>query len=157
MLQVLFEGNLFADYFQITLREEARPTLPNDYSAATIARRLMVGPHGVIVHTARNMTVPVRVTWLEERPAVDHDAFQHVVEAGFASPTGLLVLAGLTDNVAEAPRLTVPAGPLGVRACFAGLDTLDEAELDGDDRYLLQLWPGPEPEGARVLRAWPEA
>lgn len=157
MLQVLFEGDLFADYFQLTLRDEAHPTLPDDYAAATVARRLMAGPHGVVVHTARNMTVPVRVEWHDVRPAPGYGVFQHVVEAGFACPTGCLVLAGLTDDMATAPRLAVTAGPLGVRACFAGLDTLDETGLGGNDRYLLQLWPGPEPEGVRVLRAWPEA
>lgn len=155
MLQVLFEGNLFADYFQFTLRDEVHPALPEDYTEATVARRLMAGPHGVIVHTARNMTVPVRVEWHGGRPAPDRDAFQHLVEASFGCPTGRLVLAGLTDDAAAAPRLAVPAGPLGVRACFAGLDTLDEAGLDGQDRYLVQLWLGSGPEEVRVLKAWP--
>lgn len=155
MFQILFQGELFADYHQIYLRDAAFPELPDDYTDEAIARRLMAGPHAIILHTARNMTVPVRVEWHATRPSPDLDAFQHVVEAGIACPTGLLVLAGMTDNESTAPRLPVQAGPLGVRACLAGLDTLDETGLEGEDRYLIQLWPGPEPEEVRVIEAWP--
>ncbi len=61
MFQILYQGNLFADYFQIYLRDEAYPDLPDDYTEESIARHLMAGPHSVIVHTARNMTVPICV------------------------------------------------------------------------------------------------
>ena len=155
MFQILFQGDLFADYFQIYVHDAAHPTLPDDYTDEAIADRLMVGPHAVILHTARNMSVPVCVKWHRERPQPDLAAFQHVVEGGFTCPTGQLLLAGLTDDAHTAPRLAVPAGPLGVRACFSGLDTLDETGLDGNDCYLVQLWPGPAAEGVRVLKRWP--
>jgi hypothetical protein len=153
--QILYQGNLLADYFQIYLRDEAHPDLPDDYTDEAIARRLMVGPHAVILHTARNMTVPIRVEWHDHRPTLNLDAYQHVVEACFDCPSGQLVLAGLTDYDPTAPRLSVKAGPLGVRASFSGLDTLSEDGLEGDDRHLVQLWPGSEPEAVRVLKAWP--
>ncbi|WP_150130078.1 hypothetical protein [Sinorhizobium sp. RAC02] len=153
--QILYQGNLLADYFQIYLRDEAHPGLPDDYSDEVIARRLMVGPYAVILHTARNMTVPVRVEWHDQRPTFDLDAYQHVVEACFDCPSGQLVLAGMTDYEPTAPRLSVKAGPLGVRASLSGLDTLSEDGLVGDDRYVVQLWPGTEPEAVRVLKAWP--
>jgi hypothetical protein len=85
-----------------------------------------------------------------QRDAAELAALQHVTEAGFAAPSGTLVLAGLTDVTETAARLTVPAGPIGVLATFAGLDTLDESALDGD-HYALHLWPGTV-EGVRVLR-----
>ncbi len=157
MVQVLFAGELFADYHQVCLHDEDHPKLPDDYTDETIARRLMAGPYGAIVHTARNMTVPVRVEWHRARADPDLAASQHIAEADFACPSGRLVLAGLTDYAPTAPRLAVRAGPLGVRACFAGLDTLDATGLDGDDRYLVQLWPADAPAGSgmRVLKAWP--
>jgi hypothetical protein len=154
MVRLLFEGELFADYFQIYLCDADHPGLPDDYTDEAIARRLMAGPHAVILHTARNMTVPVRVEWHDARPDPDPDAFQHVIEAGFDCPSGRLVLAGLTDYEPDAPRLEVTAGPIGVRACLSGLDTLSEDGLEGEDRYLVQLWPGAEPDGVRVLKAW---
>lgn len=154
LFKVLYEGNLFADYFQIYLRDEAHPDLPDDYTNEAFSRRLMTGPYAVIVQTVRNMTVPIRVEWHDKRPALDLDAFQHVVETHFDCPSGQLVLAGPTDYDPTAPRLSVKAGPLGVRASFSGLDTLSEDGLEGDDQYVVQLWPGDEPEGVRVLKAW---
>ncbi|MBB3903126.1 hypothetical protein GGR33_002628 [Methylobacterium brachythecii] len=157
MFQVMFQGDLFADYFQVYLHDADHPELPDDYTAESIARRLMAGPFGLILHTARNMTVPVCVEWHAERPEPELEAFQHVAEAGVACPTGRLVLAGLTDDVATAPRLAVRPGPIAVRASFAGLDTLDDSGLEGDDRYLVQLWPAQMPEGVAVLKLWPGA
>lgn len=154
MFQTLYQGELFADYFQIYLRDEGHPELPDLYTDEMIARHLMVGPHAVILHTVRNMTVPVAVEWHDARPGLDLDAFQHVAEAGFDCPSGRLVLAGLTDYDPEAPRLAVTAGPIGVRASLSGLDTLSDDGLEGEDSYLLQLWPGAGPDGVQVLKAW---
>ncbi len=65
--KILYQGELLADYFQIYLRDAAHPDLPDDYSEAAIARRLVAGPYGVILHTVRNMPVPIRVTWHADR------------------------------------------------------------------------------------------
>lgn len=157
MVRILYDGELFADYHQIYLRDEGRGRhLPDDYTDENIARHLMVGSHAVILHTARNMDVPVRVEWHQQRPAPDLDSYQHVVEAGMTCPSGQLVLAGLSDDISTAPRLMVQSGPIGVRASLTGLDTLSADGLDGDDRYLVQLWPAVEPGDVRVLKAWHE-
>ncbi|WP_313013585.1 hypothetical protein [Brevundimonas sp.] len=37
----------------------------------------------------------------------------------------------------------MPAGDYAARVSHGGLDTLSEDGLDGDDRYRIQLWPGP--------------
>jgi hypothetical protein len=153
--KVLHDGPVMADYFQIFLRDESDARLPTDYSEDVIARRLMVGPRAVVLHTLRNMPVPLRVEWSEGRPPVDSAAHQHIVEAGLACPSGRLVLAGMTDYEPAAPRLTVKAGPIGIRFCLSGLDTLSPDGLAGDDRYLVQLWSGPEAEEVRVIKAWP--
>ncbi|WP_105383260.1 hypothetical protein [Neorhizobium alkalisoli] len=145
---------MFADYFQLYLRDEAHSELPDDYTDESLARRLMAGPNGIIVHTARNMTVPVRVEWHDQRPVSDLETFQHIVEAGFSCLTGQLVLAGMTDDETTSPRLAAKAGPLGVRVSLSGLDTLSEDGLDGEDQYLVQLWPESEPLAIRVLKAW---
>ncbi|MGV1791518.1 hypothetical protein GR212_13450 [Rhizobium lusitanum] len=141
MFRILYQGDLFADYFQIYLRDETHPDLPDNYTDETLARRLTVGPYAIIFHTARNMMVPVSVEWHDQCPTPELDAQKYVVEAGFDCPSGQLVLAGLTDYEPDAPRLPVKVGPLGVRVSMFGLDTLSEDGLDGDDRYLVQLWP----------------
>lgn len=153
-MRILYQGDIFADYFQIYLRDEAHSELPDDYTEENIARHLMVGPTGIIVHTARNMSVPIRVEWHDQRPTFDFDTFQHVVDAGFSCPTGQLVLAGMTDDVETSPRLSVKAGPLGVRLSLSGLDTLSDNGLDGNDQYLVQLWPESKTSILHVLKAW---
>jgi hypothetical protein len=154
MFQILYEGEVFADYFQFYLRDEDHDELPDDYTDEVVARYLMVGPHAIVVRTVRNMSVPVRVEWHDQRPLPDLDSYQHVVEASLDCQSGQLLLAGMTDYEPESPRLAVKAGSLGLRLCLSGLDSLSEDELEGDDRYLVQFWPGPEPEGLRMLKAW---
>ncbi|MGD9919777.1 MAG: hypothetical protein AB7U46_17360 [Paenirhodobacter sp.] len=155
MTQILFEGELFADYHQIYLRDEACPDLPDAYTEEDLGNRLMVSPTAAVIFTARAMEVPLRVEWSDVRPAVEVGSYQHVVEAGLQCTSGQLVLAGLTDFDGTAPRLQVRSGSLGLRVSFAGLDALSEDELDGDDRYLLQLWPETELRRMSVLKVRP--
>ncbi|WP_337268763.1 hypothetical protein [Oryzifoliimicrobium ureilyticus] len=155
MIINLYQGELFADYFQIYLRDSGHPQLPEDYSDEVLARRLMAGPYSIILHTARNMKVPLRVEWHNHKPALNFAAFQHVAEASFACPSGELVLAGMTDAEEAAPHLAVRAGGIGVRANFSGLDTLSEDGLEGSDHYLLQLWPQADMTEIEVLKAYP--
>lgn len=152
--KILYQGEVLADYFQIYLRDEAYPDLPDDYSRDATNRRLVAGPNAVILHTVRNMPVPIRVEWHDQRPALDLEAYQHVVEARFNCPSGQLVLAGLTDYEPEAPRLSVNIGSLKVRANLSGLDTLSEDGLEGNDQYLLQLWPATEATAVDLLKVW---
>lgn len=153
-MRILYQGNIFADYFQLYLRDEANSELPDEYTEESIARRLIAGPNAIVVYTARNMSVPVCVEWHDQRPMCDLGTFQHVVDAGFSCPTGQLVLAGMTDEESTSPRLAVKAGPLGVRVSLSGLDTLSEDGLDGEDQYLVQLWPESELPSLHVLKAW---
>ncbi|TCM53559.1 hypothetical protein C8J36_1065 [Rhizobium sp. PP-F2F-G48] len=149
-----FNGDLLADYFQIYVRDQDHPELPTNYSEDSIAARLMTNPYAAIVHTSRDMTVPVSIDWYDVRPEVEIERYQHVVEGGFSCPSGVLVVAGLTDYEPTAQRLPVMAGPLGLRVNMSGLDSISDDGLDGNDRYLLQLWPEPGVSGPRVLKAW---
>lgn len=151
---LLFQGELLADYHQLYLCDAALSPLPDDYTEEAIARRVMVGPCAIIIHTERNMPVPLRVELFEQRPSLDLLRFDHVVECGFMVPSGTLVIAGLTDYVEEAPRVQVPVGPLRALVTFADLGTLCENGLEGDDRYAVYLWPGDGPRDVAVLRQW---
>lgn len=67
------------------------------------------------------------------------------------------MLAGLTDYEPTAPRLSVNAGTLGVRAFPVSTRSVKmvlEDGLKGDDQYVVQLWPGAKPESVRVLKAY---
>jgi hypothetical protein len=152
--RLLHEGDLMADYFQIYVRDQNHPDLPADYRTEAIDGRLTMGPHAAILYTARNMPVPVTVEWHDVKPPPALERYQHVVEGSFTCPSGTLILAGLTDYDPTATRMAVDPGPLGIRANISGLDTISEDGLHGCDSYLLQLWPGIESAGPRILKAW---
>lgn len=137
-----FQYELFADYFQFYLQDEgASGGLGEAWTEAALARRLAVGPGVVGVYTARNMTVPVTVEVHPSAPPDDRDAWEHVAEDSLEVPSGRVVVAGCTDYFPDAARIDVAPGVYRLRASFAGLDTLRDNGLDGDDRYRVQLWP----------------
>lgn len=82
------------------------------------------------------------------------DDVDHVVEGGFRS-AGTVAIAGCTDYFPDAARFSVPAGDLKARVVFTCLGTLSEDGLDGEDRYVVHLWPG-KAESVRVLKQWEE-
>jgi hypothetical protein len=49
--------------------------------------------------------------------------------------------------------LTLSPGSYRVRALFAGLDTVSADGLDGGDRYLVVLWPGPA-MALTIVKQW---
>ena len=139
---VLFEGEPFADYFQILLVDAETGPAAEVWTDEDVRRGLLVAPGCVVVAPARNMPVPLRVVLLDAPPAVD-PAADHVVEASITAPSGTLLVYGATEDVTRAPRLAVPAAPLRLRFSSVGRATLSEDGLDGNDRYLVELWPAP--------------
>ena len=136
--------NLFADYFQFYLQDEA---VDGDFSDAwtheAVTRLLAVAPGAVGVGTVRNMEVPVSLEVLASEPPLNAAPYDHIVEGPLSVAGKRLVIAGCTDYFPEAARIQIAPGSYRVRVCYSGLDSLSEDGLDGDDRYHLQLWPAP--------------
>ncbi|GKS95541.1 hypothetical protein [Acidovorax sp. SUPP2825] len=146
---------LFADYHQFYLQDEAAPgDLASAWDEAATLRMLAVSEGVVGFGTARNMPVPVTLEWLPTEPEADLAAFDHVVEGSVVIAQGPLVVAGCTDYFPDAARFDVPPGTYRVRLSCAGLDSLSADGLEGDDHYLVQLWPGAPREPA-VLKQHP--
>lgn len=134
---------LFADYHQFYLQDEAAPgDLASAWDEAATLRMLAVSQGVVGFGTARNMPVPVTLELLEAEPQTDLARFDHVVDGSVAIATGPLVVAGCTDYLPDAARFDVPPGAYRVRLSSAGLDSLSPDGLEGEDRYLVQMWPG---------------
>jgi hypothetical protein len=150
-LSVIFDGSLFADYHQFYLADDyAR--LRETYTAEDMRARIVTSERGLVVFTVRNMDVQVRVELHGEEPRIEREEADHVVMGSFHT-SGRIVIAGLMDWVPDAARASVPPGTLRAMVVFTGLDTLSEDGLDGDDRYVVHLWPG-ESIGVTVLRQW---
>lgn len=135
---------LFADYHQFYLQDEsAEGDLSMAWTEEAERRRLAVAPGAVGIGTARAMDVPVTLEIHTQAPPPAPAAFELVVECALQVDSGRIVVAGCTDYFPDAARVAVAPGSYRVRACHAGLDTVSADELDGDDRYLVQLWPAP--------------
>lgn len=148
---------LFADYHQFYLRDDTTADTDGaNWNDAALKERVFVAADGFAVSTARNMEVPVQVLIAEQEPPLDMGTWDHAVSFSIAALSGRLIIAGCTDYLPDAARLTVPEGPLRVRVLFAGLETLSEDGLDGDDHYRIELWPGTPLEFA-VLKSHPSS
>lgn len=136
--------NIFADYFQFYLQDEAVDgNLSDAWPDEAVARLLAFAPGTVGVGTVRNMEVPVTLEILASSPPTNATAYDHVVECPLLVVGENLVIAGCTDYFPGATRIPVTPGTYRVRVCFSGLDSVSEDGLDGDDRYHLQIWPAP--------------
>ncbi|KAF1685418.1 hypothetical protein B1992_11780 [Pseudoxanthomonas broegbernensis] len=135
---------LFADYHQFYLQDEAADgDLSEAWSPVAVQRMLAVSDGVVGIGTVRNMDVPVTIELLESEPSVDLAGFDHVVEGSLAIGRGPLVVAGCTDYFPDAARFDLAPGTYRVRLSASGFETLSEDGLDGQDRYLVQLWQAP--------------
>lgn len=149
----LFSRDIFADYFQFYISDSSINTdFPTDWTDEALRRRVLAADGILMVATARNATVPVRVELHDGDPNLATEAADHVV-IGNLQTSGEMVIAGLTDYLPDAVRVPVPAGNLRVLVVFTGLGTISEDGLEGEDRYVVHLWPG-ESDDAAVLRQW---
>lgn len=153
-MPTIFEGELFADYHQVYLCDAVRPpTLPDEWRQEDLRQRVTLADRALVLSTARNVEVPVKVELHGTRPTPDLALVDHAVEASLRVPSGKLVIAGLTDDIKAAARLAVPAGELRALVLFTGLGSLSEDGLEGDDRYTVHLWPE-KTGGIVVHRQW---
>ncbi len=147
-----FEHRLFADYFQFYLQDEsAEGDLGESWTEEAVTRLLAVSPGVVGIGTVRNTNVPVAVEVLDGEPETDLYSWDHVTECSIEIPSGGIVIAGCTDYVPDAARITVAPGTYRVRVGYGSLDTLSEDGLDGHDHYRVQIWLAPAID-PRVLK-----
>jgi hypothetical protein len=136
---------LFADYFQFYLQDEAAVgDLSNSWGPEAVERLLAIAPGTIGVGTVRNMTVPVEVEVAQQPPSEDLDGWDRVNECSIEIPTGRLVVAGCTDYFPDAARLAVQPGSYRARIYYRGLNTVSANGLEGADFYRIVLWPGPQ-------------
>ncbi|HEY1378961.1 MAG TPA: hypothetical protein VGF55_19320 [Gemmataceae bacterium] len=144
--------DVFADYHQFYLWDrEMTPEAPTDYTDEDVRRRIKTGPHVVVIHPERNMTVSVEVEIHDTDPGFEPAAWDHVAEASLHLPTGRLEVHECTGGpVAE---FEVPPGWYRLRSLGGGFATIDESRMEGGDHYRAVLWPAP-PSEVRVVKQW---
>ncbi|WP_425100064.1 hypothetical protein [Tropicibacter sp. S64] len=150
--RVITDLTLFADYHQLYLMDDAEVDLaPERWTTDDMLRRTVFGGDHIVVFTARNMDVPLRVEILPEAPPLELTGWDHIVDGAIRCASGRLIAMGCTDFEPDAARLPLAPGTYRARVSMTGLDSLSEDGLDGEDRYRVQFWPGP-PQETRVRR-----
>lgn len=125
-------------------------TSPAELTYAESLRMLGSGDGAVTIVTAREWDVPFTVEISERPPSEDFAGWEHVVEAAIrVGADGLRLGSDGVSEFKEAKRFDFEPGSYRVRVSYGGLRVMEEgeAELD-DDRYRIQLWPGPPSEPA---------
>ncbi|WP_136440853.1 hypothetical protein [Pacificoceanicola onchidii] len=143
-MTLVTDFTLFADYFSLYLLDDAEIEIaPERWTTDDMLRKCVFGGDYLVVCTARNMDVPLRVEVLPEAPPLDLTGWQHIVDGAIKTETGQLIIMGCTDYEPDAARLKLAPGTYRARISMTGLDSLSEDHLEGEDRYRIQLWPGP--------------
>jgi hypothetical protein len=138
-----YDLELFADYFQFYLQDEAADAnLGEAWDEAATERMFAVATGMIGIGTAGNMEVPVTLEVHDAEPSHNLADFDHVVEGALVVTTGPLVVAGCTDYFPDADRIPLEPGIYRVRLSSSGLSTRSADGLDGNDHYLVQLWLG---------------
>jgi len=136
------ELKVFADYHQFYVWDAGtNPEAPEDWTDGDVARRVIVRSHVVVVQPERNMTVPVRIEIHAADPGFNPGGWDHIAQCSLDLPTGHLQVHECTGG-ALLDRTLAP-GTYRMRVLFAGLGTLSSDGLEGEDRYVVALWPGP--------------
>ena len=130
---------LFADYFQFYLQDEAADgDLSDSWTTEAVQRLLAIAPGAVGVGTVRNMNVPVTVEVLDGEPDRDVELWDHVTECSMQVPSGRVVIAGSMDHFPSAARINVTSGTYRMRISYGALASLSDDGLEGQDHYRVQ-------------------
>jgi hypothetical protein len=144
---------VFADYHQFYIGDTGvGPMAPTDYTDEDVRCRVKVAPNVVVIQPERNMTVPVEIELRDADAGFDEAEWDHVAECSIDLRTGRLQVHECTGG--PLLDLNVAPGSYRVRAVFAGLGTLSDDGLDGEDRYRVVLWPSPMAP-LQVVKQWP--
>ena len=132
--------DIFADYFQLYVQDaETQDDFAEGWTDETVAAMFVAKTTALAVGTARNMDVPVRLEVHDAAPS-DTGGWDRQNAARLRLLSGRLQVMGCTDYRPDAFQTPVTPGTYQVRVSYFALDTLSEDGLDGDDRYLVQLW-----------------
>lgn len=142
---------LLADYYQFYVEDdEANADWTGAWTDETVLDGAVAVPGAIVVRTARDQWVPVRLSVLDAEPPLELEGSDHAVEASVEVRSGRLVVAGCTDDFRTADRITVQPGSYRVRVLYRNIDPATASDA-AEDSYELLLWPG-SAQPARVLK-----
>jgi hypothetical protein len=131
------------DFHQFYLWDrQVGPEAPDDYCDADIENRIKVAPHVFVLQPERNDEIPVILEIHEAEPACDMADWDHVAEASLHLPSGQLEVHECTGG--PVANIALDPGWYRVRSFHGGFGTIDPRTGEGQDHYMILLWPSPE-------------
>lgn len=141
MMMAAYDLKIFADYFQFYIQDAAtEENFAEGWTDETVAAMFVSKNTALAIGTARNMDVPVRLEIHDGQPD-EPNRWERQNSAALAINSGRLQVIGCTDYGPDAFVTPIAPGNYLVRVSYFGLETLSEDGLNGDDRYLIQMWP----------------
>jgi hypothetical protein len=107
----------------------------------------------MVFHPYSNMhEVPVTVEMYAKEPALDEGAWDHIVEASLEIKNDELEIG---DGMPGTPTIImkVVPGTYRARICFGNLVEGGQDAEEGDDHYLVSIWPAPM-SPLEVVKQW---
>jgi hypothetical protein len=159
--KIVYNLHVFADNFQFQLQDQIEDCeYPEYWNDALLTQLFVSGNRIVGIGTVRDLDIdltleiyadPMDEKQLEEEPDVSH--CDHAAQTNLELPSGKLLITGCTTDYEETIKLDLPAQYYGVRIFWQELDSIDELGFEGEDKYLIQLWPNTYFEEG-VIKLW---
>lgn len=152
--------SLFADYFQIFIYDAGL-----DWSTVRIDadwwtdkdRRDMfsVKENGrlIVLETFRNFTVPVKVAILETDPPLHPlDEWDQIVECSIKTQSPGILIAELGNEGQNGLLVESTVPHWRLRVYYGGQHTIDQMGIEGNDHYLIELWPAASTKDVKIIK-----
>jgi hypothetical protein len=141
--------SVFADNFQFYLQDQVDDCdYPEDWNDSLLTRLFACGEKVVGIGTVRDLdceiTLEVFANPMDEKQQQDEpdlSDYDHVAQCNIEIPSGKLMIGGCTTDYEETTKLDLAPGHYGVRIFWSNLDKTDTLGFEGDDQYMIQLFP----------------
>lgn len=136
--------DVFADYNQFLVLDKGADwgDLASRWTDSSVEEMFVQGDRYIAVGTARPAEVPVEVRVERAEPELVDRTYDRMATGTLKLLSGQLVVMGTTDNGRSGGQVPVPPGEYRVRVLYSGLGELSEDGLDGNDSYVIEVWPG---------------
>jgi len=141
----------YRQFYLTDAKAEGNTGADNFWNEEAFNTRIPLNPGILGVSTDTNGRVPVEVVISEDKPDLELDHWDHVVEANIDLSSGQLGVVGCPDEPEGGIKVT--PGIYRARVHFGALGTADNEAEEGDDHYLIILWRAPHAERT-VLKKW---
>jgi hypothetical protein len=140
---------VFADNFQFHLQDQLEDCdYAENWNDSLLTRLFAYGDKVVGIGTMRDLDCevtleiydkPMESQLMHQDP--DMEDADHVVQCNIEIPSGKLMITGCITDPEDTIKIDVTPGHYGVRVFWSNLEKTDELGFEGDDHYLVQLWP----------------